>query len=118
MRDVDTGKDLPDDLKWLKFSGASWTKDNKGFYYSRYAEPTGAALRDTNYFQKLYYHRLGTGQSEDTLIYERPDNKQMMFGGNVTDDGHYLVIYVSEDTSSKEPPLLQGPNPQPDSPRS
>jgi prolyl oligopeptidase len=99
VRDVDTGKDLPDDLKWVKFSGASWTKDNKGFYYSRYDEPTGATMRDTNYFQKLYYHRLGTAQSEDKLIYERPDNKEMLFGGSVTDDGHYLIITVSQGTS-------------------
>ncbi len=101
VRDIDTGKDLSDDLKWLKFSSASWSKDNKGFYYSRYDEPKGAALRDTNYFQKLYYHRLGTAQSEDKLIYERPDNKEMMFGGDVTDDGHYLIITVAQDTSSK-----------------
>jgi prolyl oligopeptidase len=99
VRDVDTGKDLPDDIKWVKFSGASWTKDNKGFYYSRYDEPTGASMRDTNYFQKLYYHRLGTAQSEDKLIYERPDNKEMGFGGSVTDDGHYLVIHVWQGTS-------------------
>ena len=101
VRDVDTGKDLSDDLKWVKFSGASWTKDNKGFYYSRYDEPTGATLRDTNYFQKLYYHRLGTAQSEDKLIYERPDNKEMLFGGDVTDDGHYLIINVEQGTSPK-----------------
>jgi len=101
VRDIDTGKDLSDDLKWVKFSGASWTKDNKGFYYSRYDEPTGATMRDTNYFQKLYYHRLGTAQSEDKLIYERPDNKELGFGGNVTDDGHYLVIHVWQGTSPK-----------------
>ena len=101
VRDVDTGKDLPDDLKWVKFSGASWSKDNKGFYYSRYDEPKGAALRETNYFQKLYYHRLGTDQSEDKLIYERPDNKEMGFGGSVTDDGHYLVITVWQGTEPK-----------------
>src|SRR5262249_19509184 len=55
VRDVDTGKDLPDLIKWVKFSGASWSKDNKGFYYSRYDEPKGAEMRDANYFQKLYY---------------------------------------------------------------
>jgi prolyl oligopeptidase len=99
VRDVDTGKDLPDLVKWVKFAGASWSKDNKGFYYSRYDEPTGATMRDTNYFQKLYYHRLGTAQSEDKLIYERPDNKELMFGGSVTDDGHYLIITVSQGTS-------------------
>ena len=101
VRDVDTGKDLPDLIKWVKFSGASWSKDGKGFYYSRYDEPKGTALRDINYFQKLYYHTLGTPQSEDKLIYERPDNKELLFGGQVTDDGHYLVIVVSQGTSPK-----------------
>jgi len=101
VRDVDTGKDLPDDIKWVKFSGAAWTKDNKGFYYSRYDEPTGATLRDTNYFQKLYYHQLGTAQSEDKLIYERPDNKEMLFNAGVSDDGHYLIIQVSQGTAAK-----------------
>jgi prolyl oligopeptidase len=101
VRDVDTGKDLPDLIKWVKFSGASWSKDGKGFYYSRYDEPKGTALRDANYFQKLYYHKLGTAQSEDKLIYERPDNKELGFGGSVTNDGHYLVIFVWQGTSPK-----------------
>jgi prolyl oligopeptidase len=116
VRDVDTGKELSDDIKWVKFSGASWTKDNKGFFYSRYAEPKGAAMRDANYFQKLYYHRLGTAQSEDKLIYERPDMKEMMFGGgDVTDDGHYLIIHVTQDTSSKNRVYYKDLT-QPDSP--
>jgi prolyl oligopeptidase len=115
VRDIDTGKDLSDDLKWVKFSGASWSKDNKGFYYSRYDEPTGAAMRDTNYFQKLYYHRLGTAQSEDKLIYDRPDNKEMGFAGNVTDDGHYLIISVWQGTSPKNR-LYYKDLTQPDSP--
>ena len=102
VRDVDTGKDLPDLIKWVKFSGASWTKDNKGFFYSRYDEPkAGNPLTGTNYFQKLYYHRLGTPQSDDELIYERPDNKELLFGGAVTDDGHYLIITVEQGTSPK-----------------
>lgn len=101
VRDVDSGKDLPDLIQWVKFSGASWTKDGKGFYYSRYDEPKGTALRDANYFQKLYYHRLGTSQSEDKLIYERPDNKELGFNGAVTDDGHYLIITVWQGTSPK-----------------
>jgi prolyl oligopeptidase len=103
VRDVDTGKDLPDLLKWVKFSGASWSKDGKGFYYSRYDEPKkdSATLRDANYFQKLYYHRLGTEQSQDKLIYERPDNKELGFAGAVSDDGHYLVITVWQGTSPK-----------------
>ncbi len=115
VRDVDTGKDLADDLKWVKFSGASWSKDGKGFYYSRYDEPKGAAMRDANYFQKLYYHRLGTAQSEDKLIYERPDNKEMGFAGNVTDDGHYLIIHVWQGTSPNNR-LYYKDLTQPDSP--
>jgi prolyl oligopeptidase len=102
VRDIDSGKDLPDLIKWVKFSGASWTKDRKGFYYSRYSEPKqDSALRDANYFQKLYYHRLGTAQSEDQLTYERPDNKELGFNGSVTDDGHYLIITVWQGTSPK-----------------
>ncbi len=101
VRDVDTGKDLPDLIKWVKFSGASWTKDGKGFFYSRYDEPKDAALREANYFQKLYYHRVGTSQAEDKLIYERPDNKELGFSGGVTDDGHYLIISVWQGTSPK-----------------
>jgi len=99
----------------VKFSGASWSKDGKGFYYSRYDEPTGATMRDTNYFQKLYYHRLGSPQSEDKLIYERPDNKEMGFAGAVTDDGHFLIITVWQGTSPKNR-LYYKDLTQPDSP--
>jgi prolyl oligopeptidase len=115
VRDIDTGKDLSDDLKWVKFSGASWTKDNKGFFYSRYDEPKGASMRDTNYFQKLYYHHLGTAQSADKLIYERPDNKEMGFGGDETDDGHYLIINVWQGTAPKNRVYYKDLT-QPDSP--
>lgn len=102
VRDVDTGKDLSDYIKWVKFSGASWAKDGKGFFYSRYDEPkAGSMLRDVNYLQKLYYHKLGTPQTEDKLIYDRPDNKELRFLGNVTDDGHYLVITVLQGTDPK-----------------
>jgi prolyl oligopeptidase len=103
VRDVDTSKDLADVIKWVKFSGASWTKDSKGFYYSRYDEPKPGAtmMRDANYFQKLYYHKIGTAQADDKLIYERPDNKELGFGGGVTDDGHYLIINVWQGTSPK-----------------
>jgi len=102
VRRVDTGEDLPDHLKWIKFSGASWTKDARGFYYSRYDEPADPAkLESVNYFQKLYYHRLGTPQSEDRLIYHRPDEKEWGFEGRVTDDGRYLIISVHQGTERK-----------------
>ena len=101
VRDVETGKDLSDHLKWVKFSGASWTHDSKGFFYSRYDEPKGDTLKATNYFQKVYYHQLGTPQTEDVLVYERPDQKDWLFGGSVTDDGNYLIITAFQGTDVK-----------------
>ncbi|MEM9488799.1 MAG: hypothetical protein AAGC55_06625, partial [Myxococcota bacterium] len=102
VREVATGKDLGDHLKWSKFSGAAWTHDSKGFFYSRYPEPkAGANLTEANYFQKLYYHRLGTDQSQDELIYERPDEKKWGFGGRVSDDGRYLLISVWKGTGNE-----------------
>jgi prolyl oligopeptidase len=101
VRDVATGKDLSDDLKWVKFSGVSWTRDGNGFFYSRYDEPKAEALKATNYFQKIYFHKLGTPQTEDVLVYERPDQKEWLFGGYVTEDGNYLIINVSEGTDVK-----------------
>jgi prolyl oligopeptidase len=102
VRDVETGEDLPDHLKWIKFSGADWTLDGKGFFYSRYDEPNEATkLEDINYYQKLYFHQLGTSQAEDVLVYERPDEKNWMFGGEVTEDGDYLIISVSQGTDPR-----------------
>jgi prolyl oligopeptidase len=102
VRDVDSAKDTPDHVRWAKFSGASWTPDGKGFYYSRYDEPKeGEKLTGSNYFQKLFYHRLGTPQSEDKLIHHRPDRKELGFVGNVTDDGKYLAIHVWLGSSRK-----------------
>ena len=102
VRSVETGKDLDDHLQWIKFSGASWTKDSQGFFYSRYDEPSEKSkFAETNYFQKLFYHRLGTPQAEDVLIYERPDKKEWGFGGYVTEDGRYLIVHVWLGTDSK-----------------
>ena len=102
VREVETGKDLPDVIRWVKFSSASWTKDGRGFFYSRYDEPNEKTrLQDANYFQKLYYHRLGTSQSEDILIYNRNDQKEWGFGGGVTDDGRYLIVNVWKGTDQK-----------------
>ncbi|MEZ2228445.1 prolyl oligopeptidase family protein [Microcoleus sp.] len=95
VRDVETGADLSDHLNWLKFSGASWTHDGQGFFYSRYDEPNEKSKHeDVNYYQKLFYHRLGTPQSEDVLIYDRPDQKEWGFSAGVTEDGKYLIISV------------------------
>jgi prolyl oligopeptidase len=95
VRTIETGEDTSDRLQWIKFSGASWTHDHKGFFYSRYDEPNEKTkLEDANYFQKLYYHRLGTDQAEDVLIYDRPDHKDWGFQGGVSEDGQYLIVSV------------------------
>lgn len=100
--EVETGRQLPDELRWVKFSGASWTADNKGFFYCRYDEPPeGAAFQKTNLNQKLCYHRLGTPQSDDVVVYKRPDEPTWGFRTRVTEDGHYLVIDVWKGTDDK-----------------
>lgn len=102
VRDITTGKDLNDHLKWVKFSGAAWTKDGSGFFYSRYDEPNEKTkLEDVNYFQKLYFHRLGTPQSADALVYERKDQKEWGFAGEVSEDGRYLLISVWQGTDPR-----------------
>ncbi|MFN6169693.1 MAG: prolyl oligopeptidase family serine peptidase [Burkholderiales bacterium] len=102
VRDLDTGKDLADKTEWVKFSSAEWTPDGKGFFYSRYDAPKeGAALSGVNYFQKLYYHRIGTPQSADQLIYENPVEKEWGFGASVTDDGKHVIINVWKGSGRK-----------------
>lgn len=101
--DVDSGKMFPDELKWIKFSGASWTADGKGFFYSRFPEPPpGAAFQGLNLNMKLYYHRLGTPQSEDALVYHRPDQPRWGINATVTEDGRYLIISVNDGTTSRK----------------
>ncbi|MFN5028252.1 MAG: prolyl oligopeptidase family serine peptidase [Burkholderiales bacterium] len=102
VRDLDTGKDLADKTEWVKFSSAEWTPDGKGFFYSRYDAPKeGAALSGVNYFQKLYYHRIGTPQSADQLIYENPVEKEWGFGASVADDGKHVIINVWKGSGRK-----------------
>jgi prolyl oligopeptidase len=99
VREVDTGRDLEDLLRWVKFSEASWTRDGRGFFYSRYDEPKGGTeYKGANYYHKLYYHRIGTPQSADELVYERPEQKEWGFWGDATDDGRYLIILVWKGT--------------------
>jgi prolyl oligopeptidase len=101
--DIATGKTLDDELKWTKFSGASWSKDGKGVYYSRFPEPAkGAAFQSLNENQKLYFHVLGTPQADDKLVYERPENPRWTITGGVTDDGRYLVVSVGDGTTSRK----------------
>jgi prolyl oligopeptidase len=102
VRDTRTGQDLPDLIKWARNSGASWTKDGRGFFYSRYDEPAKAdEFKGPFYYHKMYFHRLGTEQTGDRLVYERKDQKEWGFHGGVTDDGRYLIIEVSHGTDTR-----------------
>ena len=100
VRDLETGKDLDDRLEWIKFSGASWKRDGSGFFYSRYPEPgEGEAFTGRNTNHMVYFHRIGTDQSEDVLVYENRDQPEYNFYSSATEDGRYLVIGVSKATS-------------------
>lgn len=110
VRDIASKQDATDVIKWMKFSGVSWTKDSKGFYYSRYDEPKANAqkqLEDVNFFNKLYFHKLGTPQAQDTLVHESKEHKDWQFQPTVTEDGKYLVVTVSKGTDDKYRVLYQ-----------
>ncbi len=114
VREVDGGRDREDRLAWVKFSSPAWTHDGEGFFYSRYDAPeAGAEYREVNYYQKLYYHRLGTPQSTDELIYERPDQKEWSFGSVVTEDGRYLVIPIRKGSARRNAVFYQVLGPEP-----
>ncbi|HEY5609735.1 MAG TPA: prolyl oligopeptidase family serine peptidase [Thermoanaerobaculia bacterium] len=106
--DIESGQELADEIRWTKWSGADWTSDSKGFFYARYPEPEkGAAFQSLNLNNKLYYHRVGTPQSEDVLVYERPDQPEWGFAGNVTEDGRYLVITIWKGTDERNQVLYR-----------
>ena len=102
VMEVATRQLLPDEISWSKSSGAAWTKDSRGFFYGRFAEPEeGAAFQALTYNMKIYYHRVGTPQESDTLVYERPDHPEWGFGFGVTEDGRYLVLSAWIGTDSR-----------------
>ncbi|VTS08316.1 prolyl oligopeptidase family serine peptidase [Tuwongella immobilis] len=99
---VADGKLLSDELKWCKFTGIEWSKDGKGFFYSHYPEPKpGETFQSLNLNQKLFYHVLGTPQSEDKVVYERTDHPDWGFSASIGEDGKYLVINTWKGTDNK-----------------
>jgi prolyl oligopeptidase len=102
VRDIQTGKDLPDLIRWTKFTRAAWTPDDKGFYYQRFPEPDAkTTLTGANQFGKVYLHHIGDAQTADKLVYERPDHALWQFAPEVSDDGRYLVFEVFTGDESK-----------------
>ncbi len=101
IRNVTTGKDYDDVIKWCKFASIAWTLDNKGFYYNRFPEPGTVPKEDESNFSKVYWHTLGTSQSEDRLVYERPEAKELGFAPFITEDGKYLFLNVYHGTDNE-----------------
>jgi prolyl oligopeptidase len=108
VRDVEKGTDLPDEIQWSKAGGGSWRKDGSGFYYTAYQPPKDAeALKVANQYQQLLFHKLGTPQSQDSLVYTRSDDPDWFVGGSVTDDGRYLVIQANHGDEVQNTLLVQ-----------
>ncbi|MFH1940588.1 MAG: S9 family peptidase, partial [bacterium] len=102
VRDIETGSDLKDRIEWVKFSGGSWSKDGKGFYYTRFPEPQeGEELVGQNRFAKVYFHEVGTDQSRDALIYEDAEHPDWLPIAGVTEDGKYLVLHIYQGTDRR-----------------
>jgi prolyl oligopeptidase len=103
VRDLGTGKNTGDTVRFVKFSGASWTNDGKGFFYSRYPEPPkGEQIKVKLEHHSIYYHRLGTPQSQDMKIYARPDHPNWYINGGLDETGRYLFVYTSAGTDKNE----------------
>jgi prolyl oligopeptidase len=103
VRELRTGRQLPDEIKWVKFSGIAWTEDGKGFFYGRYPEPPpGKALEAILRDKKIYYHALGTPQSADTSIYERNDEPALFIDANTDETGRYLFFVTRKGLSANE----------------
>ncbi|HEV3144234.1 MAG TPA: prolyl oligopeptidase family serine peptidase [Gemmataceae bacterium] len=102
LLDVSTGKRLSDEIRWIKYGGGVWSKDGKGIFYVRYPQPKpGEEFQNLTYNMMVYYHRVGTSQSEDVLVYKRPDQPEWGFSPGVTDDGRYLILTVHKGTDAR-----------------
>ena len=99
--DISSGKNLQDTIEWAKFSGAIWETDDSGFYYQKYDKPSNEALKDINTAPKLMFHKLGTSQSEDIIIYENPDKPRWGWGINVVKDSEIKFLSISNGTDER-----------------
>ena len=99
--DIETGEHLPDTIEWAKFSGATWENDDSGFYYQKYDEPIDELLKDINTSPKLMFHKLGTPQSEDKIIYENPDKPRWGWGISVVKESDTKFLSISNGTDER-----------------
>ena len=105
--DIETGEVLEDEIKWAKFSGASWENDDSGFFYQKYDEPKGELLKEVNESPKLMFHKIGTDQSEDYVVYENPDQPRWGWGINVIKDTNIKILSISEGTDERNRLYIQ-----------
>ena len=101
VREIASGRDTDDVIRWSKFSDVAWDADSSGFYYARYDEPSDDALLDTNENQRLMYHRLGDDPANDRVVYQNEDHPKWGYQPEVTDDGRFLVINIWKGSEPK-----------------
>ena len=100
--DVTSGAALSDEIKWVKFSGLAWKADGSGFFYSRFPEPSkDGKFQSLNTNQAVWFHTLGTPQSQDMMVYATPDQPKLGHSAQVTDDGRYLLVTSSSGTDDR-----------------
>ncbi len=101
IREVETGADLADRLRWVKFASIAWVHDSSGFFYTRFPEPGTVADGDEHYFNTVCYHRLGDPQEADALVFEKPDQRETVFGVEISDDDRWVVITAFQGSSDR-----------------
>ncbi len=107
VMNIETGEILSDEIKWAKFSGATWENDDSGFFYQKYNEPNEELLKDINQSPKLMFHKIGTNQSEDQVFYENPDQPRWGWGINVIEDTNIKLLSISEGTDERNRLYIQ-----------
>ncbi len=101
IRPVDSRQDYDETLQWCRFARIAWKHNNEGFFYNRFPEPNTVPSEDQTNYSRVYRHKLGTPQSEDQLIYERPDDKELGFSPFITEDGKFLILHVYRGTDTR-----------------
>ncbi len=101
IRAIDSSRDYDETLQWCRFTSIAWRHDGTGFFYNRFPDPNTVPAEDQTNYNRVYWHKLGTPQAQDRVIYERPDNKELRFDPFITDDGKFLIVQVYHGTDTK-----------------
>lgn len=101
IRNLEIGQDESEVLNWCKFSSIAWNEEGTGFYYNRFPDPSTVPAEDESYYNKVYWHKVGTSQVEDVLIFEDLDNKEQSFNPIFSEDYRYLILNVWKGTENK-----------------